>query len=387
RIKATLKFKELKIYRKYPEASLLNQLIYQIIAGYDNDKDADHLRYDPIFRTILPDGVASQPTISRFLKRLSDFDSLKSLHDLMSSFITDFFESAPEITRILDIDSTHSDTYGKQGGAFYNGHYGTNGYHPFVAFLADSGLLIDAELRPGNVYTSDGADVFLKEILERHPDQKFVIRADSGFATPKIYDLLEEKQTNYVIRLKSNSHLQRIAQRLFEDDQTVDFTSVTGTYFYRTAYQAASWESPRQVIIFADRNGKLIPDFQFFITTLTSLSDKDIVKTYRSRGIAENYIKEIKNGFYFNKTDSSDFFTNEVRMVLSGIAYNLVKLLQHEIFPKSEKKTTIDTIRIKFIKIGASFARHSRKLWIHLTKSNPYDSQFWWLLDKIQSSP
>ncbi|WP_268744901.1 hypothetical protein [Agrilactobacillus composti] len=35
------------------------------------------------------------------------------------------------------------------------------------------------------------------------------------------------------------------------------------------------------------------------------------------------------------------------------------------------------------------YAAHPKyaAVWIHLTKSNPYDSQFWWLLDKSSHHP
>lgn len=54
----------------------------------------------------------------------------------------------------LDLDSTHSDTYGNQEEAAYNGHYGTTGYHPLVAFDGLTGDFLKAELRPGNVYAA-----------------------------------------------------------------------------------------------------------------------------------------------------------------------------------------------------------------------------------------
>ena len=37
----------------------------------------------------------------------------------------------------------------------------------------------------------------------------------------------------------------------------------------------------------------------------------------------ENFIKEAKNGFYFDKTDSPSFLENHARMMVSLLAYNL----------------------------------------------------------------
>ena len=38
-----------------------------------------------------------------------------------------------QTTTIIDIDSTHSDTYGNQEATDYNAHYGSEGYHPLLA--------------------------------------------------------------------------------------------------------------------------------------------------------------------------------------------------------------------------------------------------------------
>ncbi len=42
----------------------------------------------------------------------------------------------------------------------------------------------------------------------------------------------------------------------------------------------------------------------------------------------ENYIKEAKNGFFFDKTDSPIFIENYARMMISVIAYKLVNCLK-----------------------------------------------------------
>ncbi|GAF41707.1 transposase [Agrilactobacillus composti DSM 18527 = JCM 14202] len=382
-----LKFNDDRYFSKYPETSILHQAIYQLVAGYNQDRDANALRYDPIFQAILPHGVVSQSTFSRFLDRLARKCTLKAMHKLMASSADDYINANPDQVFTLDADSTNSATYGHQENSSYNFHYHAKGYHPFVVFLAGSGLLVDAELRPGNVYTSKDADKFLKAILKRHPDQKFIVRTDSGFADPKIYDMLEKRQADYVIRLKSNVRLVAQAQKLFRDNPGSRSKEIGTTYFYRSTYQARSWKHPRQIIVMATLNKLLVPNFQFFITTLDTLAPEEVVKVYRHRGTMENYIKELKNGFYFDKTDSPKFAVNEVRMLLSAIAYNIIKSMENEVFPTSNEKKvlgTINTIRLKLMKIGATFAYHARRLQIHLTSSNPYDDLFWQVFDNIQ---
>lgn len=45
---------------------------------------------------------------------------------------------------IIDLDSTHTDTFGRQEQANYNAHYQTYGHHPLVAFDSVTGYFLKA---------------------------------------------------------------------------------------------------------------------------------------------------------------------------------------------------------------------------------------------------
>ncbi len=70
-----------------------------------------------------------------------------------------------QTTTIIDIDSTHSDTYGNQKATDYNAHYGSEGYHPLLA-IDNDGNLLKAILRPGNAYTSTDIKTFLEPLFK-----------------------------------------------------------------------------------------------------------------------------------------------------------------------------------------------------------------------------
>ena len=90
----------------------------------------------------------------------------------------------------IDLDSTHSDTYGNQESSSYNAHYGTMGFHPLVAFDGATGDFLKAKLRPGNVYTSNGVVEFIQPKIEHYnekfPETTLFLRGDSGFAVPAL---------------------------------------------------------------------------------------------------------------------------------------------------------------------------------------------------------
>lgn len=65
-------------------------------------------------------------------------------------------------------------------------------------------------------------------------------------ASPRlnIYDLCEKHKNQYVIRLKSNRNLARLAEEflLYDDNHPWEEKEV---YFRSVSYQAASWSKPR----------------------------------------------------------------------------------------------------------------------------------------------
>ena len=71
-IKESLSFDDNIDHRKHENEDVILQRIYQNAAGYHADSDANDLRYDNIFKTVLnKDVLASQPTISRVNTKLN----------------------------------------------------------------------------------------------------------------------------------------------------------------------------------------------------------------------------------------------------------------------------------------------------------------------------
>jgi len=77
----------------------------------------------------------------------------------------------------------------------------------------------------------------------------------------------------------------------------------------------------------------MVFDHAFIVTNLSrNLPPKTVFDIYKKRGTMENYIKEAKNSFYFDKTDSPRFIENSGRMMISLIAYNIVNFLRTACF-------------------------------------------------------
>lgn len=105
---------------------------------------------------------------------------------------------------------------------------------------------------------------------------------------------------------------------------------------------------------------------------------------YHKRGTMENFIKEAKNGFYLDKTDSSSFLENHARMMVSLLAYNLVNFMKTICLPAKEATFQVNTLRLRLFKVAGKLVRSGRKLFLKTSSSHVYQNLFYHLLDKIQ---
>lgn len=368
----------------------LLQIIFQIICGYFEDDCADELSYDPVLTAILgKNRLASQPTLSRFFNRM-DNDTLKQFYQLqreMRKIVYDI--KNPDIV-ILDLDSTLLDTYGHQEGEGFNFHYQNHGYHPLVCFDGMTGDLLKIELRDGTAYSSTGVVDFLQpildEFLEDYWNTSLVLRGDSGFATPELYKQCETNGTSYVIRLKENNILRSYAS--YADNilsektglNQVDYAVEYGEFYY----QASSWDYPRRVVFKVAKPANQIIHMYTFIVTNMDGTPEDLIKFYCKRGTMENYIKESKNGFDFAAVSSHSKIVNANRVQIHALAYNIFNWFKRLVLPNKMKKHTIDTIRIKLLKIAVKVVRSARYLTFKLCSSCPYKDEFYKTLENIK---
>lgn len=384
-----LTFCDNRKYRTHKNISILEQLIFQLTAGYAADSSSNSLKNDPVLQLILEkESTASQPSISRFWDRITN-ETIDQFQELNQVLLDKVHKLRNTTEMIIDLDSTHSDTFGNQENSDYNGHYRTTGYHPLVGFDGLTGDFLKAELRPGNVYTSTGVKEFLQPLLQHYsesiPSPDILVRADSGFATPDTFESCEVHHAFYVVRLKVNAVLSRTAEKFVQIEDNHDWHEKE-VHYYDVVYQAKSWGTQRRVCIKSTREAnELLFRHEFIVTNLSeNISAQTVYKTYQKRGTMENFIKESKNGFSFDKTDSSTFLENHARMMVSLLAYNVVNFMKTLCLPEKENQTQVGTLRMRFFKVAGKVVKTGRKLFLQLSSAHVYQESFYYLLQKIQ---
>jgi hypothetical protein len=357
--------------------------VFQIACGYADQNDASTLRGDPLLKLVcgqLPESgadLASQPTLSR-LENAVDRHACEALAEaLVSVYIQQRQQHAVPRHVVLDLDGTDDPAHGRQPEMAYHGFYRQHMYYPLLVFDGDTGQLITAVLRPGNVHGSRFAVLVLRRLLRRlraaWPDLTVEIRADSGFAVPRLYAWCEQHGVDYTIGLVPNRRLVVLAAPLLA--HALNESAARGRAKVRlageTAYQAKSWPRPRRVIYKAEALAKG-PNTRFVVTT-RSEEPLLVYDWYVDRGEPENWIKDLKNALQADHLHDHRFWANQFRLLLHAAAYWLLDTLRRWLVQQvgDVARIQLDTLRLRLLKIGGRVRELPGRLQLHLATSHP----------------
>jgi len=258
------------------------------------------------------------------------------------------------------MDSSESPVYGEQEGSAYNGHFECTCFHPLFCFnqFGDcEGVL----LRPGNVHSADRWKEVMEPIVKRYENKKNrkYFRGDAAFAKPEVYEYLEEHDFLYAIRLPANDILyDKILHLLTRPVGRPPKKPIV--LLYEFPYQATGWDQPRRVVAKVEwHEGELFPRVGFIVTNM-SAKPEGVVHFFNGRGTAEQWIKEGKYALNWTRLSCKRFVSNQVRLWLFVLAYNLGNFLRRLVLPSEIKHWSLRSLLVKLIKIGAKVTRHSR---------------------------
>jgi hypothetical protein len=361
---------------------LIRERMYYLAAGYEDCNDANDLRHDPVFKLSAADHkeqdipLSSQPTLCRLENNIDRRDIKRMAEVLVSDWLSGYDKIPAEI--VLDIDSTDDPTHGGQQLAFFHGYYDQYMYHPLI--ISCNSNVILSILRPGNCHASSKIisvlKYLMKRIRNRFPKVKITLRADAGFAIPRLFDYLENEQVNYAIGLITNSvlveknkKLMKKANGLYEKEQQKQ------RLFQAFSYQAGSWKKVRRVIAKAEYTEKG-ENNRFIVTNMGKTPQILYDIFYVQRGESENWIKELKLGFYADRLSCHTFIANQFRLFLSVATHRLIHYLKKLLKGTSLAGATVDQIRLKLFKVAVRVKETTRRIWLHFCSSYPYRDLF-----------
>ena len=374
-------------------AQIIRFRIMMIAAGYEDGNDADTLRRDPMFKLALDrlpsdEELCSQSTISR-LENLPDRRALLRLgRALIEQYGTSFRRVPKRI--VLDIDDTFDRVHGGQQLRLFNAFHDDYGFQPIVVFDGE-GRFVTALLRPGKRPGGHEIRAFLRRLVgairANWPKVEILLRADSHYACPEVFDWCRENRVDWVLGLAPNVALRRHVEALEKATaERVKAVPDRGklrrfTQFYDAAQ---SWRRVERIIARVEV-GPAGSDTRFIVTNLEGSRAKHLYeRLYCARGQAENHIKAWKNHLAADRTSCHQAEANQFRLFLHAGAYWLLWSMRR-VMPKGSawRVMQFDTLRLRLVKLAARVVELKTQIKIHLPSSAPEQAIFAMLLDRL----
>ena len=377
---------------QHSQLDLVRQRVYAIACGYEDGNDAARLRFDPTQRLLLGrdplegPALGSQPTISRFENRHELRNLITAGEALIDTIIAAHRKRlGKRVKRItIDLDGTVDPAYGHQQGVLFNAYFDRHCLYPLLATIQfdreHDQHLVAALWRAGTATASLGLRAILRRLLPRlhaaFPGAKIRVRADAGFAIPKVYTYLERHALEYVIGFPNNKKLAKLTQPLLERARAISAaTGESAKAFGDTRYQADSWPRPRRLIIKAEvtrypgREARDNP--RFVITNLKGRPEAIYRRIYAARGDMENRVKEAKDALRIDRLSCSSMLANQLRLLLTLSAFALFQQLRLHATGTELANAQMGTLRERLLKLAGVFQSSRRRITLRLSAHAP----------------
>ena len=412
----------------HPFIELLRTVVLGQAQGWSSQRDVDLIRRDPAFRLAVskrrgerpllprreevrePDGLASQPTLSRLMAALSAEENRERLLRVLCTWAAHragVSAASPRNELTLDLDSLPIEVHGQQAGSAYNGHYRETCFHPLIVSW-EFGDFLGAMLREGNVHTAAESLPFVLRFLEwaEAYAKRVWLRMDAGFPSEPFLAGLEARDYRYVARIKTNARLERMAwphvERIAVKDEPED-----RLHAVELEYVAGTWSKPRRVVLIIDEcPEELLPRYFFLVTnaSVEEASGAELVARYRRRGSTEKDYGEWLNALDLSlsstnrpkesyrgrspqqRTEPVDSFAvNEAALLVSLLAANLLhagRVLGRRAHAQLSSR---ETFRKQVLKAAARLSRSSRYVTFWIVET--YAERWQHIMDALRELP
>jgi hypothetical protein len=331
--------------------------------------------------------LASAPTFSRLEHSVDRKDLYRLTHALVDHFIASYPE--PPAAIVLDLDHSDDPTHGQQEFAFYNHHYRSYCYLPLFIFEGTSHALVTACLRPGTRPPgSENAMILVRllAVLRRYwPRPHILVRGDSHFATPEVFEVLAQRRgIDFIFGLAGNAVLLRQAAPIMQEARALyqqrtahaqahgERLPASSRVYEEFSYAAASWSQPWRVIIKAEVMAAG-DNPRFVVTSLEAPTPQRVYEElYCARGNCENDIKAVKCDLQSDRTSATTFLANAMRLLLSCAAYVLHHALRTHTLAHTPLATAQpSTLILTLFKVATQVKQYKDRILLHLPTSCP----------------
>lgn len=350
------------------------------IAGADCIDDLGSLRRDYFFSEVTGGGIAPS-TMRSFLGvfRLKYFERLQNFLPVLAMELREkIFPRDHHV--VITMDATPHEQFGEymEGVDWcYNKKRGYVSQNAFDQY----GFCFGWNLMTGNSHSHKGAVEMIERVFAKIPkEKKRYFRADSAYGSHKVYNSLIGLGVHFGICLSQNVwgplldkrdfkiKWKRTKLRFFESNHCQIGSTIyapknlKGRSFLRVVYIRAK----KKVITKEDKRHY---DYYAIITDMSEkeLSDEGVIRFYRGRSNAENFIKDLKYGMDFKHFPCQSMDKNKAWGFMGIIAYNLMRFAS---FTIDKRGCFLKRVRTSLVFIASEIRKGQRKIRLRFSDNN-----------------
>lgn len=372
--------------RAYSSSSFekVKALIHGFVAGADCLDDMADLAADKGFEAVCGGRVNSPIRYGNFLRSFHPWQ-IGRLNDVLVKLA---FKARKALFHdhkdfILDVDSTAHEQYAKKMegvGYNYNSIWGLDSLQAFDQF----GFQYHMDVRRGGSFSSNGVPGVIRNVFKQVPrfHQRY-LRADSGMCNFGVFNACFDLRVNFVITMRSNMYeplLPRVTN--WRRAKRVKWKDGSECEIGSCIYYAMVGCEPLRVVFLRcrKRHPNLFENSYDYAAWVTNIGEhqkhhEDLVMFYRGRGNAENFIRELKNGFDIHHFPCQKLSANKVYGILAAMAYNLMRLCTWILSPNKPRFSKM--LRFRMVYLAGQVVKKSRYWIIRLSETHYAEVQNW----------
>lgn len=363
--------------RGYPESENILSLCWNSILGGSSLRDLDVLRGDEGLAELLGVGSVMAPTTAgEFLRgfTIGDLNNLKRVNREAAQRVRSRQQSG-RVTLDLDASMYEQCSTSKEGSRM--NYKGQIGYYPLFVFWAEEKELLATHLIRGNRRATPKALDLVKNGLQSiERAKRLFLRADSEFYSWELIEFCEQMKIIYTITAVQTKQLKKAVESVPESEWRYHQPAmqVTELQYAPESRDARRYIATRKLV--KDKQRKERWEYHVVVTN-DKRSPGKVMKWSSGRCAMENFLKEHKRGFGFEKMPSQKFHANWTWLLISQLAWNIVAWFNRLCLPTECHRATVTTLRHRLFKVAARIVHQSRQQYLVLSEKNHFKD--WWL--------
>lgn len=388
----------------YTDGVILEALILLQASGGRSLSDWEYLKGEMGFGRIFGESCPSVDTLERYLRRLQitvpkrelgaatgQVGYTAVLEDLQRVVIRKAWKKLGSPRKLtLDLDAMIIETDKNEALYCYEK---VKAYQPMNAYCPELGMVLAHEFRDGNISPMEGYQRIIERCQILLPKVRWIVRSDSAGYQNNLLDWMNQEKIAYVMTVRETealqwelSHAQEWKPLILDGfDLGEEIAEVIHTPTFKSREELHKRMNQRRYFALRKTRGQaeIFSCRQVVVTNDLVSSKEKVIKRHRGRCGSVEYFHSQTQQLGLDLMPSGSFSVNAAWYGLGCLTHNLLRLLQHHLFPKDWKKLEIRTLRFRFLRSVALVLCKARRVVLRFCEKHPITSIYFQAWDKL----